>query len=406
MTKRVALKVFAIFTVMLILASAGILAWQLLIANGDGQENNNGPLFGGKDSDKGGLFGSGLFSGKNDTTSPSVAPTTMPSAAPSLMPSEFEYNYQFNQCSSDATGCCNGVETLCDWPVSDILFGIPHNAMATKDLFLVPNQIRPIKDALKAGFRGINIDVCQCQGVYTLCHGFCGIGELDPKDAITSIVSFMAEPENQNEVLLLIMELNSDAGESVDLNNFYNTVLGQIDGFVEYLFVHDGPGEPWPTLGTLIANDTRLIVFHYNGPDCTEEGSCPEGLHYYFQYAQETPFELPTIVAIMDNDNSCTITRGAASTDGSFFAVNNFITPDYITEGTLDPWENQLESAAIANALDFATERLQNCTQLKKEGDFIGDSKVNMLYVDFWDIGDVVQVVQEHNQNLGIFSQG
>ena len=402
---RVVLKVLAICTVIIILAGTGILVWQLLTTTSDTESDHGATLFG-KETDRGGLFGgAGLFP-KNTTTTttlPSLIPSAMPSESPSWSPSLYEYNkYSFNQCSPDATRCCNGVETLCDWPVNDILFGIPHNAMATNDLFLVPNQQRSIGDALKAGFRGINVDVCRCQGLYKLCHGFCGIGELDPIIAISSMVSFLRLPENQQEVLLLTMELNSDAGEPVDLNHFYETILHPIEGLDDYLYVHDGPGRPWPTLGSMIDDGTRLIVFHYNGPNCNNEDegeSCPRGMHPYFQYVQETPFELSSIDAILDTDTSCVVSRGAASADGSFFAVNNFVTLD-----TFDSLDKQLEAAATANALEFANQRLKQCARLhQRQGNNNRDSQVNMLYVDFWDLGDIVQVVQEHNQNLGTF---
>ncbi|CAB9497777.1 integral membrane protein [Seminavis robusta] len=400
MANSTACKACVIFVVILLAAGGGILAWQLL-----SKDDNDGSM---ETGDKGGLFGTGLFAANNNnassttdsssTVTSTLAPTMSmaPSAAPSAMP--FEYEYRFNRCTPDAAQCCNGLENLCNWPVNDILFGIPHNAMATNDVFLVPNQLRPVEEALEAGFRGINVDFCVCQGLVKLCHGFCGLGEVDPKEFLERVVTFMDQPENQNDVFLLTMELNSDAGQTVDLNVIYDTVLTQVEGFTDNLYVHEGPGEPWPTLGTLIANNKRLIAFHFNGPDCSEAASCPDGMHYYFQYAQETPFDMPSIDSILDKETSCIITRGATTTDGSFFGVNNFV------EASAFDLDNQLEAATQANSLEFAKEHIEACSRIKQDGVYYGDPNVNLLYVDFWHVGNIVQLVQEHNQRLGEYT--
>lgn len=405
---------------LLLLAAGGILAWYFTSGNNnDENKSENG----------GGFLGTGLFAKKNETettpttTSSTVAPSLFPSVAPSLAPTETPY--PFNQCAPTAAACCNGLENLCDWPVNDILFGMVHNAMATTDKFVVANNDKPLDQALKRGYRGISLDVCSCAGKFQLCHGVCGLGEMDPTEAFSMLVTFLRE--NPNEVLLLTIELNNDAGQTVNLNNFYNTILREIDGFEDYLYVHPNRDASWPTLGELIETDNvslcavalyvmpclflftdtgnncwlftslqRLIAFHLNGPDCETEGTCPDGLHYYFDYAQETDFEFESIEEILNVQTSCVITRGATTTTGAFYGVNNFVAAEAFEI------ENQRAAAVIANSLDFAKDRLQACSELVQAGTYLGDGDVNMLSVDFWSIGDIVQVVQEYNRDLGI----
>ena len=268
MTKSTAAKGCICLGILLLLTAGGILAW-VFVGGGDDTSQSS--------SEQGGLFGTGIFAGNDDKTNGTfpVAPTAAPSARPTV------YEYPFDQCSSNSNvTCCNGLDNLCDWPVNEILFGAVHNAMATADAFLVPNHQKPVSEALERGFRGINLDVCNCQGVYTLCHGVCGLGEADPLALVGDIVTFLQE--NPNEVVLLTLELNSNAGQAVDLNEFDTTVLSNIEGFHDALYVHadtsvatttggdddDDNGDlaggdrddPWPTLRKLIEDDKVRVA--------------------------------------------------------------------------------------------------------------------------------------------------
>lgn len=382
MTMSKACKICMVLTAIVLLAGGGILAWQLLANDDKGENSSSFWPFGEKDNEQ------------NVTTAPSVAPTTLaPSTAPSALPSV--YTYPFDAFCPDDAFCCNGLETLCDWPVNEILFGGVHNAFATQDKFLVPNQLRPVNEALEAGFRAVGIDICFCAGTWQLCHGLCGLGQNDPYTILEELTSFLQE--NKREVVIVVMELNSEAGQAVNLTKFYEEVWEQTDGLTELLYFHQNPEDLWPTLGEMIDKDQRLIAFHLNGPECTAEGGdCPDGLHWYFRHAQETGFEFSSIDSLLDTESSCAVTRGATTTTGAFLGVNSFV-----TASALQGLDEQLLDAETANSLDFANQRLQDCSQVVQEGVYQGDGKVNMLYVDFWDQGDIVQLVQEYNRDLG-----
>lgn len=143
-------------------------------------------------------------------------------------------------------------------------------------------------------------------------------------------------------------------------------------------------------------------MFHYNGPNtCNDEtleyGGCPYGLNYYFDYAVETEFEFTTVANIEDTANSCKIQRGAFRSTGAFFGVNNFLTVLSNTE--------RKEASLILNQKDFAYKRIADCKESAeidpynpsnpKQGD------VNFLFVDYWSFGDIIEVVQTHNEHLG-----
>lgn len=276
--------------VVLLLASGAILAWYFLAGNDSNSASSNNSSNNNNNND-GGLFGTGLFAGdkKNETATTSntnggngntgplltIAPTATPSTAPS------EYRYPFDQCTSSGSDskCCNGLDNLCDWPANNILFAGVHNAMATQEIFLVPNHLGSggVKEALEAGYRAVNIDICHCPGKgYELCHGFCGIGSANVVDTLQDVVTFL--DTHPNDVVLMTMELNSDAGYPVDLVDFYYAVVTQVEGLTKYMYIHTESDDTasqanpsgntmdtWPTLGSLIDNDTvrQLSFFLY-----------------------------------------------------------------------------------------------------------------------------------------------
>jgi hypothetical protein len=85
---------------------------------------------------------------------------TIPTGSPTASP-----GYEFIQCR-DGQDCCNGLETICDLRANEVLYAMPHNAMATfEDGFLFgPNHRFKLEGAVEAGYRGLNLDLCNCGG--------------------------------------------------------------------------------------------------------------------------------------------------------------------------------------------------------------------------------------------------
>ena len=129
-----------------------------------------------------------------------------------------------------------------------------------------------------------------------------------------------------------------------------------------------------------VLRSQTILLFHLNGPDCSD-GSCPDGFHFWFEYAAETQFQFTTTSDFADASTSCEVTRGAASTK-EFFGVNSFVTP---------PSESDAETI---NSRDFLETHLQVCSGA-------AGLDVNLMYVDFWHVGDLPEVVQTYNKALG-----
>jgi hypothetical protein len=179
-----------------------------------------------------------------------------PISNPTLAPSTAE-RFEFMLCNDQDMDCCNGLDSICDLGVDDILYATVHNAMASfEDGFLFgPNHRYNLESALEAGYRGINLDVCNCGGVYQFCHGGCSFGSRDIDEVFTNINTFM--DENPTEVVVITIQMNSKVDQAVDLAELY-AFMTAVPGFSEKFYEHPNLIDDWPTLrGVIESNKVR-----------------------------------------------------------------------------------------------------------------------------------------------------
>lgn len=288
--------------------------------------------------------------------------------------------FDYYRCASEEN-CCNGVDTICDLRVSDIMFAGLHNAMSSvEDGFLIAgNHEFQVESALQAGFRGINMDVGNCDGKLVFVHSSCSLGTRDPYLVLNNINLFL--DTHPTDLILMPLQINNEVDQTVDLFALYD-IMASVPGFVDRMYVHDDASY-WPTMRSLITNDTRIIVFIYNaGTNCVD-GECPVGFHPYFRYATETPFTFEEIANIEDVQTSCQFDRGDQGYR-DFYVVNAFVS---------DPLPSQ-SSSKVINQAEFLQEHISSCQD-------IVNRPVNMVLIDFWEEGDLVDMVQDYNMNLG-----
>ncbi|KAL3822275.1 hypothetical protein ACHAXA_005908 [Cyclostephanos tholiformis] len=293
----------------------------------------------------------------------------------------------FMQCPGDGELCCNGSVDNCMLRVDQMLFGLVHNAMSSEEKgFIVGyNHRLGIVKALMAGYRGLSLDVCDCEGAVQFCHNICDLGERVPNEVLSNIVQFLND--YPSEIVVFVFEASTEQGPIVW--NDLGDEMDMVDGFSDMIYVHTY-GDSWPTMGDLVEQNKRIIIFYMNGGTCTDD-VCPSGFHYFYNYADETQFESASLGDLQNYTYSCEITRGPeddAPIPASFFAVNNFVTP---------PDE---EASKIANSNDTLTSRLTQCAKLNN------DTSPNFVYLDFWEQGDTAQWIQNANiQNAQELSQ-
>ena len=111
--------------------------------------------------------------GDNNTSSKNGSIAAEPGAVQPSLPAPAP-QYQFIQCDREGTGdCCNGLDSICDLRADEVLYATLHNGMATfEDGFAFgPNHNYQLERSLEAGYRGLNLDLCNCGGETTFCHG-------------------------------------------------------------------------------------------------------------------------------------------------------------------------------------------------------------------------------------------
>jgi hypothetical protein len=281
---------------------------------------------------------------------------------------------------------CNGYESLCDVPANQVLYATVHNAVSSIEdgVTIVPNHELQLEKALQSGWRGLNFDIGKCSDFteqpVRLVHGLCAIGSRDPIEVFTNIQTFL--DSNPNEVLLMPIQIdNSLDGGSVSYAEIY-AILEQVPDFTSLLYQHPGVGTPWPTLRELIAANTRILLFFYDGATlCVDSADgCPAGFHDWFSYAAETAFEFLTADELLVFTNACVITRGASGTR-DFFGINYFTT---------------IPSASTAQEINqyaLVKTHVETCAALN-------EMSPSLILVDYWNVGNVSDVVSDYDALL------
>jgi uncharacterized protein (DUF779 family) len=290
--------------------------------------------------------------------------------------------YIFNQCKNQSN-CCNGLESICDLHVDDILYAGIHNSQSTAEdgFYIAPNHQYSSISALDYGYRTLNVDVGVCDGELALVHTVCELGTIDPTTFFTSLQQWM--DANPTEIVLIPIEIvNGAGGGIVDLGKFYN-LLDKINGYTNRMYVKPTDSDYWPTLRELIDTDKRIIMFHYNGENCDNANvTCPPGFHNWWDNTGETKFEYSDPQEFQNISGSCEITRGRLQ--GPFYALNLFMTIP-----------SKMLASTLLNTRAFLEPHIQACSTYNNGSD------VDVLFVDFWDQGNVPETVQIHNSNLG-----
>jgi hypothetical protein len=288
--------------------------------------------------------------------------------------------FNYYRCKSDKN-CCNGVETICDKKVTQVMFAGLHNAYCTiQDGFLLAgNQEYDLESALQAGFRAINVDLGVCGSDFALIHDKCELGRRDPYTVFSHINLFL--DKHPREVLLIPIEVNNNADGPVNLWDFY-ALLQSVGNFTARMYVHKETNA-WPTMRQLINNDKRVIMFVYNANvSCRTKGNCPPGIHDWFLYASETIYTFPAVADLQTTKSACPYDRGSQGYR-DFYALNMFVT---------NPLPSK-SSALVINQPAFLQKHVKACESVVKRN-------ASVIFIDFWDEGDLVDVVQSQNQML------
>jgi hypothetical protein len=252
---------------------------------------------------------------------------------------------------------CNGYEVLCDRRFDEVVFPTTHNAMSNAaDGWVAPNQQHGMKRQLEDGIRGMLIDTHSYMGNAYLCHSSCLLGSKLLVDGLRDVTTFLQN--HPHEVLTFVIEDHISALET--------EAAFTASGLAEFVYVHP-PGNPWPTLRTMIMNGRRVLVG-------AESGAAPPAwYHHFYDLAWDTPYSFRAT-----SEFSCRQNRG--NRQNALFLLNHWL------ENPL-PDENL---SRTANARDVLLSRARQCqTESGKLPNFVA--------VNHYAVGDLLAVVRELN---------
>ena len=300
---------------------------------------------------------------------------------------------------------CNGDARLCGRPLDEVVFAGTHNAMSAADRagWMFAQQERDVADQLRDGIRAFLIDVHAGvpvsgriktqlggepgfmsdvekalgkegvaaaertrarlvgppdgpRGLY-LCHGFCEIGAQPLVPWLRTVRGYL--DANPHEVVILVVEDYVDPGE---------LAAAFTESSLVDLVYRGAPRSPWPTLEQMAASNQRVVTFLESGHGGVD------WLFPAFDSIQETPYRFRQVSQL-----SCGANRGG--TTGSLFQINHWIET---------PPAPRPSNAALVNAYDFLLHRAEECAHARSH-------LPNIIAVDFYRTGDVMQVVRHLN---------
>lgn len=270
---------------------------------------------------------------------------------------------------------CNGSPELCDRLYSNVTFVGAHDS-AFVGTFVTDNQYLSVADQLGLGVRFLQAQTHNKLGTIELCHTSClekDAGTLT--DYLTSVKTFL--DDNADEVVTLLLT----NGDDIAVSDF-GAVFADV-GLDAYGFQPSGTLalDEWPTLASLIASGTRLVVFMDYHADTSVVPYILDEFSYFF----ETPYDTTD-----PNFAQCTIDRpSGASAAGRLALVNHFLDVDLKVLG----FDILIPDAAAANTTNSVSSILaQTDLCLAAYG-----SQVNVVLLDFINVGEAMEAQSQLN---------
>lgn len=277
-----------------------------------------------------------------------------------------------NGCKEDTdefTGPCNGdVPEYCNHKYNEHTYAGTHNSFAYTPVYsnIIANQRHSISQQLQNGIRCINLDVyllvgdayCTDSAVYVY-HNFPGFGCQFFTDVLGEIKTFI--DANPNEVVTITIE-----DTNLDMDQL--ALAFSQANLTNYQYQKQ-QGQPWSTLGEMIQSNKRLVVF----ADISNPGQIP-GFFRNWNYIFDNPYS-----AENRYDFSCSLNRGNTAND--LFLLNHFIT-------VITP---RPDSAAVVNTRASLAQHIEDCKTAFGR-------LPNFIYVDFYDVGDLLSITDSLNR--------
>ncbi|KAF7712632.1 Uncharacterized protein PECH_002868 [Penicillium ucsense] len=274
--------------------------------------------------------------------------------------------------TSAAANICNGRSEYCSRPYSEVTFVGSHDSAFVGEL-PQQNQNIDVTAQLNMGIRFLQAQTHHSlidKNVLELCHTSCLLEDAGTLESyLRTIKTFL--DANANEVVTLLLT----NGDSVDITEFNEAFASS--GIDRYAFVPSSnplPLESWPTLGQMISQGTRLVVFLDYGANTAKVNYILDEFAYYF----ETPYDVTD-----SSFSGCSIDRpSGASPSGRMYIVNHFLDVDIF--GVKVPDRTAASSTNAATGKGSIGAQAAVCQSLYNR-------TPNVVLLDFVDKGSAIQ---------------
>jgi hypothetical protein len=307
------------------------------------------------------------------------------------------------------TTACNGSPLLCDRRYDEVVFPGAHNAMSAADEpgWFQPEQPTGVIGQLDDGIRVFLIDswygqqtnrpglvtniegsrskaIHQANAIYGkevvdsalrvrqalklepvgpvqpyLCHELCELGSTLWEPLMAQVANWMAD-HPRDVVTFFIQD---------DVSPADTARVMQQAGLLKYVYTPTW-GEPWPTLGQMIDSGKRLVFLMEQHGGGTRYPWLLQG----FRWVQDTPFDNSSTDAF----KGCPINRGRPSS------------PLLLLNHWLNDFTSRVTDAKKANSAAVLGPQISTCEDER-------GMTPNYVAVDFYDQGDLFDVVDEAN---------
>jgi hypothetical protein len=256
---------------------------------------------------------------------------------------------------------CNGNEVYCSRTYDALSFAATHESAANSStLWLFPTQDQTVRAQLDGGIRALMLSVQEQAGGLRVCRSDCAQGSTSLGAVLGVVKEFL--DVNPREVVTLLVDSNVAASkiqadfvqQRLDTNAYTPTA-----------------GLPWPTLGQMVDNNWRLVVFA-NMADAGVGWLIPRNQTIWETGSRWT--SLPSM--------TCSPDVGDASRP--LYLVHHYLTAE---DSGSDAGASSASLATQADDIAVVSDRLQACVDEYHR-------VPNFVAFDFFENGDTVGATQ------------
>lgn len=267
---------------------------------------------------------------------------------------------------------CNGYVEFCTRSYGNITYVAAHNSPFVMQNNVAANQNLEVAQQLDDGIRMLQGQIHELNGILHYCHTSCDLLDSGPvEDYLGKVADWLRK--NPFEVISIVI----GNGDFIELEKFIEPL--QNSGIADMAYIPSSNNtlqyNHWPTLGDLILQGKRVIIYMDYKADETRVAYILDE----FTYMWETPFS-PT-----DANFPCTIDRplGMTNDGGKLYMANHNLNAELTVFGEtiLIPDKVNLNRSNAVSGYGSLGLAAEHCTALWCR-------PPTFLLVDFYDVGD------------------